>query len=67
MKPHITSGMLKNGAVIFAASFAAVKGYKIGCQEFEKLVPAVTQKIVLAKAIGDTIAAGDDDDEDDDD
>lgn len=63
---HITSGMLKNGAVIAAATFAGVKGFKAGCREFEKLVPEVIDKIVVGRAVASALAGSDDDEDDDD-
>lgn len=64
---HITSGMVKNGAVIFAATFAGVQGFKAGCRGFEKLVPEVIDKIVVGRALASALANGDEDDEEDED
>lgn len=61
---HITSGMVKNGAVLFAATFAGVQGFKAGCRGFEKLVPEVIDKIVVGRAVVSALSDTDDDDED---
>lgn len=62
---HITTGMIKNGAVVFAASVAAVQGFKMGYRGFEKIVPEVVDKIVLGRAMASTLASDDDDYDDD--
>lgn len=64
---HITSGMVKNGAVLFAASFAGLQGFKAGCRGFEKLVPQVIDKIVVGRAVVSALSDDDDDDYDDED
>ena len=62
---HITSGMVKNGAVLFAATFAGVQGFKAGCRGFEKLVPEVINKITVGRAVVSALSDSDDDDDDD--
>lgn len=61
IKPRITSGMIKNGAILFASTYAGVAAFKAGCREFEKAVPKVVDKIVLGRAMASTLVSDDDD------
>lgn len=67
IKPHITSEMIKNGSILFAATYAGVMAFKAGCREFEKAVPKVVDKIVLGRAMASTLVSDDDYDEEDED
>lgn len=66
-KPHITSDMIKNATVLFAATFAGVKGFKAGCRGFEKLAPEIADKITVCRAAASALSSDDEDEYDDDD
>lgn len=55
--------IIKNGLIIFAASYAAIKGFKEGCKEFERLVPEVVDKIAVGRAVAETLVSNEEEEE----
>lgn len=56
--------LLKNGAVIGAATYMGLKAYKAGCMEFEKLVPRAIEKVTIMRLTGGLLRGSNDEEED---
>lgn len=59
----INKTIIKDGIILFASTYVGAKAFKSGCREFERAVPKAIDKIVLGRAMAETLVSPDDEDE----